>query len=152
MKGLYILTIGLVFLFLVSGFHLVMAQTLIKGGPLAEAQFLVNPENPANTEHGADAPWITKWYGPDGNYTNNGGFPTSARIDLVSEGTGGKITDATLSTMAGLLLTEDFDVEWDNDHGGTRAWTVFEMTPVNNNTDRGGPVDFYDTYAVIVID
>ena len=152
MKGLYILTIGLVFLFLVSGVHLVMAQTLIKGGPLAEAQLLVNPENPADTNHGDDVPWITKWYGPDGNYTNNGGFPTSARIDLVSEGTGGKITDATLSTMAGLLLTEDFDVEWGNDHGGTRAWTVFEMAPVNNNTDRGGPVDFYDTYAVIVID
>lgn len=152
MKRLYILLIGLVFVFLVSGSYLVMAQTVLDGGPLTEAQYLVNPANPVDTEHGADAPWITKWYGPDGNYTNNGGFPTSARIDLVSEGTGGKITDASLSTMAGLLLTEDFDVEWGNDHGGTRAWTVFEMTPVNNNTDRGGPVDFYDTYAVIVID
>ena len=152
MKRLYILTIGLVFVFLVSGSHLVMAQTLIKGGPLVEAQFLVNPENPANTEHGADAPWITKWYGPDGNYTNNGGFPTSAKLDLVSEGTGGKITDDTLSTIAGLLMTEDYDVEWGKDHGGTRGWTVFDMPPINNNTDRGGPVDFYDTYAVIVID
>ena len=152
MKKLYILLIGLVFVFLVSGSYLVMAQTVLDGGPLTEAQYLVNPANPVDTEHGADAPWITKWYGPDGNYTNNGGFPTSAKIDLMSVGTGGKITDVALSTLSGLLLTEDFDVEWGNDHGGTRGWTVFEMAPVNNNTDRGGPIDFYDTYAVIVID
>ena len=152
MKKLNILTIGLVIVLLVSGSHLVMAQTLITGGPLAEDQYLVNPENPANTNHGDDAPWITKWYGPDGNYTDNGGFPTSAKLDLVSEGTGGEITDATLSTIAGLLLTKDFDVEWGDDHGGTRGWTVFDMPAVGNNMDRGGPVDFYDTYAVIVID
>ncbi len=152
MKKLNILTMGLVIVFLVSGSHLVMAQTLIKGGPLAEAQELVNPENPANTEHGADAPWITKWYGPDGNYTNNGGFPTSARMDLMSVGTGGKITDVSLSTLAGLMLTKNHDVDWGNDHGGTRSWTVFEMPPVNNNMDRGGPVDFYDTYGVLFIE
>ncbi len=152
MKKLNILTMGLVIVLLVSGSHLVMAQTLIKDGPLAEDQELVNPEDPANTNHGDDAPWITKWYGPDGNYTDNGGFPTSAPMDLMSEGTGGEITDVSLSTLAGLLLTEDYDVEWGSDHGGTRGWTVFEMPVVNNNSDRGGPVNFYDIYAVIVID
>ena len=151
MKKLNILTIGLVFVFLVSGSHLVMAQTVLDGGPLAEDQLLVNPGNHADTEHGGEAPWITKWYGPDGNYTNNGGFATSAPLDLMSAGTDGKITDVSLSTMAGLLLTKDYDVEW-TDHGGTRGWTVFDMPAVGNNMDRGGPVDNYDTYAVIVID
>lgn len=152
MKKLNILTMGLVLAFLVSGSHLVMAQTVLDGGPLAEDQELVNPANHADTEHGADVPWITKWYGPDGNYTNNGGFATSAPIDLMSEGTGERITDASLSTLAGLLLTEDIDVEWGDDHGGTRAWTVFELPVAGNNTDRGGVVDNYDIYSVIVID
>ncbi len=152
MKKLNILTLGLVFVFLVCGSHLVMAQTVLDGGPLAEDQELVDAANPSDTEHGADVPWITKWYGPDGNYTNNGGFATSAPMDLMSEGTGGEITDVSLSTLAGLLLTKDYDVEWGDDHGGTRGWTVFEMAAVGNNMDRGGPVDNYDTYAVIVID
>ena len=152
MKKLNILMMGLVFVFLVSGSHLVMAQTLITGGPLADDQLLVSPGNHADTNHGADAPWITKWYGPDGNYTNNGGFHTSAPIDLMSEGTGGKITDVSLSTLAGLLLTKDIDVEWGDDHGGTRGWTVYEMPVANNNTDRGGPDSNYDVYALIVID
>ncbi len=154
MKKLNILTIGLVFVFLVSGAHLEygMAQTVISGGPLTEDQLLEDPANGVNTDHGADARWITKWYGPDANYTNNGGFAASAPMDLMSNGTGGKLTDASLSTFAGLLLTEDIDVEWPDGNGGTRGWTVFEMPAVANNTDRGGPADTYDTYAVIVID
>ena len=44
-------------------------------------------------------------------------------------------------------------MEWGDDHGGTRAWTVFEIDPADgNNMNRGGPVDNIDTYALIVID
>ena len=44
-------------------------------------------------------------------------------------------------------------MEWGDDHGGTRAWTVFEIDPADgNNMNRGGPADNLDTYALIVID
>ena len=50
-------------------------------------------------------------------------------------------------------MTQDIDVEWGDDHGGTRAWTVFEIDPADgNNMNRDGPVDNIETYAVIVID
>ena len=53
-----------------------------------------------------DAPWIMDWYGPDGGYMDNGGFAVSAPIDLISEGSGGKLTQVELSTMAGLMKTK----------------------------------------------
>lgn len=107
-----------------------------------------------NEDHTAVQTWITKWYGPDGNYENNGGFSTSGPMDLMAVGTRDRITDVSLSTFEGLLLTQEVvDVEWGDDHGGTRAWTVFEIDPADgNNMNRGGPVDNHDTYAVIVID
>ena len=39
-------------------------------------------------DHSDNKNWITKWYGPDGNYENNGGFQASSRRDLIDEGTG----------------------------------------------------------------
>ena len=55
--------------------------------------------------------------------------------------------------MAGLLMTQDIDVEWGDDHGGTRAWTVFEIDPADgNNMNRDGPADNIETYAIIVIE
>ena len=152
----FTLAIAIVFAFVISGSHYVFAAGLIEGGPLAEDAHLTNPDpngDDLREDHADVETWITKWYGPDGNYENNGGFPASALIDLMDEGTGGKITDASLSTLEGLLMTQDIDVEWGDDHGGTRGWTVFEIDPADgNNMNRGGPVDNIDTYAVIVID
>ena len=106
-----------------------------------------------NEDHSGVDTWITKWYGPDGNYTNNGGFNTSGPMDLMSKGTDGKITDVALSTMSGLMKTRNTDVEWPDANGGTRAWTVFTINPADgNNMIRGGPADNVDTYAIIVID
>ena len=155
MKRFNAFVIAIVFGLVVSGSHLVMAQTIdITGGPLTEEELLVNPAGAAQTgDVHEDAPWITKWYGPDGNYENNGGTGTSAPIDLMAVGTRDMITDASLSTLEGLLLTTEVDVEWGDDHGGTRVWTVFEIDPADgNNMNRGGPIDNLDTYAVIVID
>ena len=156
MKKFYIFAITTaVFVMFMSGSYLVMAQTIdIKGGPLADNELLVNPAGAGQTGdvHDVDT-WISKWYGPDGNYTENGGTGTSAPMDLMSKGTDGKITDVSLSTMIGLKRTRNVDVEWEDGHGGTRGWTVFEIDTANqDNMNRGGPVDFLDTYAVIVID
>ena len=36
-------------------------------------------------------------------------------------------------------MTQDIDVEWGDDHGGTRGWEVFEIDPADgNNMNRGG--------------
>ena len=153
----FILTIISVFGLIVSTSHFAFAQWKVNvtGGPLKDNELLVTrPDGDhLNEDHSAVQTWITKWYGPDGNYENNGGFNTSGPKDLMSEGTGGEITDVSLSTMNGLLKTKKFDVEWGDDHGGTRAWTVFEINPGDgNNMNRGGPADNLDTYAVIVID
>ena len=158
MKKFSILTlaIAIVFTLVISGAHHVFAANLIQGGPIAEDALLENPDpndDGLREDHSDVETWITKWYGPDGNYENSGGFGTTAEIDLISEGTGGQITDASLSTLSGLLLSQELDVEWGDDHGGTRGWEVFEIDPADgNNMNRGGPVDNIETYAVIVID
>ena len=158
MKRFYTLTlaIAIVFTFIVSGSQLVFAQAnTITGGPLAEDMLLEDPEPNADNlrEDRSDAPWITKWYGPDGNYENNGTFQVSASMDFIEEGSGGKLNQADLSTIDGLLMTQDIDMEWGDDHGGTRAWMVFEIDPADGgNMNRGGPIDNIDTYAMIVID
>ena len=150
------LTIAIAFTLAISGSHSVFAAGLIEGGPLAEDALFANPEpndDSLREDHSDVETWITKWYGPEGNYENSNGFGEEAEIDLMAVGTGDKIDQVSLSTMAGLLMTQDIDVEWGDDHGGTRAWTVFEIDPADgNNMNRDGPVDDIETYAVIVID
>ena len=148
---------AIVFVLVIGGFQLVMAQGVVNqtGGPLTEEELLVTRPDAdwLNEDHGAVETWITKWYGLDGNFENNGGFNTSGPMDLMALGTRDKITDVSLSTLEGLLLTKETDVEWSDDNGGTRSWTVFEIDPNDgNNMVRGGPADNFDHYAVIVID
>ena len=154
--SIFTLAIAITFTLVISGAHHVFAADLLQGGPLAEDAHLENPDpndDSLREDHADVETWITKWYGPDGNYENSGGFGTTAEIDLISEGTGGQITDASLSTLDGLLMTQDINVEWGDDHGGTRDWEVFEIDPADgNNMNRGGPVDNIETYAVIVIE
>lgn len=143
---------------MLSSTNLVIAQIGVvneTGGPLTEENMLVTRPDAeqANEDHAAVETWITKWYGLDGNYINSGGFNTSGPIDLMALGTNDQITDVSLSTVEGLLMTQDIDVEWPEDNGGTRGWTVFEINPDDgNNIVRGGPADNFDHYAVIVID
>ena len=152
----FALAIAVLFALVISGAPSAFAQGVVNvsGGPLAEDAHLENPTEAALNEDHADVEtWITKWYGPDGNYENNGGFQASALVDVIAEGTGGEITDASLSTLEGLFATQGMDVEWGDDHGGTRGWTVFEIDPADgDNMNREGPADNIETYAVIVID
>ena len=153
--GIFTLAIAIVFTLFISGSHHVFAAGLIQGGPLEGDALLADPDpngDDLREDHSAVETWITKWYGPDGNYENSNGFGEEAETDHISVGTGDQITQVSLSTMAGLLMTQDVDVEWP-DHGGTRAWTVFEIDPTDgNNMNRDGPADDLETYAVIVID
>ena len=154
--SIFTFAIAVVFALAISGAHTVFAVGLIEGGPLAEDELLADPDpngDDLREDHSDVETWITKWYGPEGNYENNGTFQVSGPMDFIDEGSGGKLTQASLSTMAGLLMTQDIDMEWGDDHGGTRAWTVFEIDPADgNNMNRGGPVDNLDTYAMLVID
>ena len=158
MKSIYSLTIAIVVVFaLVTGTsQSVFAQANdIEGGPLKDDELLTDP-NPngdnLREDHSGNKNWITKWYGPEGNYENNGGFQTSSRRDLIDEGTDGTLTESKLSTAGGLNLTKIVKMNWEDAHGGPRAWTVFELDPADgNNMNRGGPADNIDTYGMIVI-
>ena len=158
MKRFYQFTLAtaIIFALVVSSSHLAYAQANdIDGGPLGKGELLKDPEpNDDNLRenHSDVDTWITKWYGPDGNYENNGTFQVSSKRDLIDEGTKGKLTETKLSTIAGLQLTQTVDMAWKGANGGTRKWTVFELNPADgNNMNRGGPIDNIDTYGMIVI-
>ena len=158
MKSFYQLTLAIasVLLLVIGTSHSALAQANdIKGGPLKEGDLLKDPDpndDGLRENHSGVDTWITKWYGPEGNYENNGGFPGSAPKDLIDEGTNGKITQVKLSTVAGLNLTQTVELNWENANGGSREWSVFELDPADgNNMNRGGPIDNVDTYGIIVI-
>ncbi len=158
MKSVYWLTVAIavVFALVIGTSQSAFAQANdIDDGPLKENELLKDPDPNGDNlreSHAGNKNWITKWYGPEGNYENNGGFQASSRRDLIEEGTNGKLTEPKLSTSPGLNLTKTVDMEWDAANGGTRKWTVFELNPADgNNMNRGGPVDNIDTYGLIVI-
>lgn len=151
----FTLAIAIMFALVVSISDLAFAQgkVNIKDGPLKEGDWMKDPAGELNEDHSGNKNWITKWYGPDGNYENNGGFSASAPKDLIDEGTGGKLDQIKLSTVEGLELTQTVDVEWKKANGGPRGWTVFELDPADaHHMNRDGPVDNMDTYAICVID
>lgn len=153
---LFLLTITIGFSLISSGARLAFAigEANVKGGPLEEAEFFTNQPGIVDEDHSGYNTWISKWYGPDGNYTESGGPGNVIRKDLISEGTGGKLTQEELSTLAGLQKTQNAvaEIDWDG-HGGTRKWTVYELDTANdNNMNRGGPVDNIDIYGILVID
>ncbi|MDE0399210.1 MAG: hypothetical protein OXL96_15550 [Candidatus Poribacteria bacterium] len=158
MKIFYQLTfaITMIFLMVIGTSPSAFAQANdIEGGPLKDDELLKDPDpngDGLRESHANNKNWITKWYGPEGNYENNGGFQNSSKRDLIDEGTNGKLTETKLSTAAGLQLTQTVDMKWKGGNGGTRKWTVFELDPADgNNMNRGGPVDNIDTYGMIVI-
>jgi hypothetical protein len=101
-----------------------------------------------------DAPWINKWYALDGPITNTGGHDAGSDVDWLDKGTGGKLTDTTVSTMDGLQLTQTTEVNLP-DNGGEFGWGIFTIDPAdshNMNTMYGLPnQDNIDTYAIIII-
>ena len=137
----------------ISDLAVAQGKVNIKGGPLKEGDWLKDPAGELNEDHSDNKNWITKWYGPDGNYENNGSFQVSGKRDLIDEGTNGKLTEPKLSTVEGLELTQTIKMAWDKKHGGPRDWTVFELDPADaHHMNRDGPIDNIDTYAICVID
>lgn len=132
-----------------------IGEVNVDDGPVPEGQWMVKVAGvELNEDHAGVDTWITKWYGPDGNYENNGGFGGSAPKDLIDIGTAGRLTQLKLSTLVGLNKTKSVDMEWDDGNGGTRGWSVFEIDPANslNMEKPGGAVDNFDTYAICVVD
>ena len=151
----FALAIAIIFALAMSISHLAFAQKVnVDEGPIPEKDWMLKvPGGELSEDHAKNKNWITHWYGPDGNYENNGGFQASAPKDLIDEGTGGKLDQISLSTIEGLRLTQSVDIEWKGANGGAREWTVFELDPANtNNMTRDGPADNIDTYGIVVVD
>ncbi len=130
------------------------AEVNIQGGPLGELEVMNVPADGTqlNEDHSGAATWIRKWYGLDGNYINNGGFNASAPIDLIAQGSEQRLFQDTLSTVNGLLKTQRIAMDWSQNNGGSRNWTVFELNPADqNNIIRHGVENNFDTYGILVI-
>ena len=151
------IAIAIMFALVVSSSQIAFAQkhkVNVKDGPLKEKDWLAEAPGAQLGENHADVKtWISLWYGPEGNYENNGTFQVSSKRDLIDEGTKGKLTEPKLSTVEGLKLTQTVKMAWDKKHGGTREWTVFELDVASqDNMNRDGPADNIDTYVMCVID
>ncbi len=75
--NLLLLVFFITFTIIVCPTNLVFAQGQVNvdDGPLKEADWNVKVGGAELSEdHSGVDTWITKWYGPAGNYTNNGGF------------------------------------------------------------------------------
>ena len=119
MKRVYqfTLAIAIIFALVVSTSQLALAQkhkVNIKGGPIPEKKWRDEAEGAQLGEDHSDVKtWISLWYGPDGNYENNGSFQVSGTRDLIDESTKGKLTEPKLSTVEGLKLTQTIKMAWD---------------------------------------
>lgn len=157
-QGYLFILISIISFGLVMSFNLpvyAIGEVNIVGGPLKDAELLSNPAvGQLNEDHSGVDTWITKWYGPDKNYGNNGGFGASAPKDLIELSTGGKLNQVELSTIKGLMKTKNTNIVWDDANGGATEWEVFEIDPANahNMQKDGGPVDNFDSIWICVIE
>ena len=155
----FTLAIAIMFAMFVSTASIAQQHVInMNGGPLKKENWMKAPaEAPLNEDHSKNWDWITKWYGPDGNYENSSGVEVSAPKDLIKEGTNGRLTQLGLSTEDGLWASwawgrGNIDIQWKKKHGGIRDWTVFELDPADaHHMNRDGPGDNIDTYGIIVI-
>ena len=69
--------------------------------------------------------WIAKWWGLD-LVVETGGFNTSAGIDYLAEGSGGAISNASVSTRDGAVRTSSTVLNLP-DHGGGLAWSIVDL-------------------------
>jgi len=140
----------------------------VKGGPIKEKDWMEEPKAaPLSAERPA-AQWIQSWYVPDGGYMNNGGFGPSAPIDHIDEATKGKLTQPKLSTIDGLLSTQNIKVLFNEKkghwmEGSTGEWICVTFGPEDksvgddakgrNMSSRYGLKDTsnFDTWQIIVI-
>lgn len=84
--------------------------------------------------------WIEKWWGLD-LVTNTGGFNDSAAVDYLAEGSGGAISNASVSTREGAGKTTNVVVNLP-DNGGALAWSIVTINTedqFNMSTSHGIP-------------
>jgi hypothetical protein len=99
--------------------------------------------------------WITKWWGLDGFITDTGGHTESAATDWLSAGTGGKLTQESVSTLAGVGKTMTTKLNLP-DNGGVLGWQVITIDPEDSHNTHNalglGEMDNYEGYYIIIID
>ena len=167
MKKVFALCLAVTFLIAMQ--LAVAAPPNVTGGPLKKADEMKTAEElglKRLDSRRPDAPWIMDWYGPDGGYMDNGGFKVTAPLDLISEGSGGKLTQVELSTMAGLQKTKTVMLDKWGKHlmAGAKPpakgdWKVVSLGkgPAdaggrNMSSRYGMPCqNNFDTYQIIVI-
>ena len=98
--------------------------------------------------------WIGKWWGLD-LVTETGGFGTSATIDYLAEGSGGLISNASVSTRDGAGKTANAIVSLP-DNGGSLAWSIVDINTedqLNMSTSHGladgGDITWHGIIVVI---
>ena len=98
--------------------------------------------------------WIEKWWGLD-LVTDTGGFDNSATVDYLSEGSGGVISNASVSTSDGAGKTANVVVNLP-DNGGALAWSIVTINTedqLNLSTSHGiadgGDITWHGIIVVI---
>lgn len=96
--------------------------------------------------------WIGKWWGLD-LITDTGGFTTSAGIDYLAEGSGGLISNASVSTRDGAGKTANAVVNLP-DNGGALAFSIVDINTqdqFNMSTSHGLPDGTNITWHGIIV-
>ena len=96
--------------------------------------------------------WIGKWWGLD-LVTDTGGFTTSAGVDYLAEGSGGLISNASVSTRDGAGKTTSAVVNLP-DNGGALAWSIVDINTedqFNISTSHGLPDGTNVTWHGIIV-
>ncbi len=106
-----------------------------------------------NWQPGGDA-WIEKWWGLD-LVTSTGGFEDSAAVDYLAEGSGGVISNASVSTRDGAGKTANIVVSLP-DNGGALGWSIVTINTadeLNLSTSHGladgGDITWHGIIVVI---
>lgn len=107
---------------------------------LTIACVIITPKVFAQDWQPAGDTWIEKWWGLD-LVTDTGGFNDSAAVDYLAEGSGGVISNASVSTRDGAGKTANVVVNLP-DNGGALAWSIVTINTndqLNMSTSHGLP-------------
>ena len=99
---------------------------------------MITPMALAQSWQPAGDNWIAKWWGLD-LVRNTGGFNTSAGIDYLNEGSGGAISNASVSTRDGAIRTSSAIIYLE-EHGGPLGWSIVDLNvedQLNMSTSHG---------------
>ena len=122
--------------------------------PAAEQIRIPDPTHPEGSRVVWVGAWIGKWWGLD-LVSDTGGFAVSATIDYLAEGSGGLISNASVSTRGGAGKTASAIVSLP-DNGGSLAWSIVDINTedqLNMSTSHGladgGDITWHGIIVVI---